>query len=236
MNSSKILIVVTSHAVMGNSGKPTGLWLEELTTPYYVFVDAGAAVTMASIKGGAIPIALESKKPIGENSKSVDRFSQDKAAIAAINNTQAIDNINPDTYDAVFLPGGHGTMWDLPNSKPLTNIISQTYAHDKVVAAVCHGVAGLIGATKPDGSPLVNGLQVNSFTNAEEDAVGLCDTVPFMLESRLRELGADFQCADNFQPFAIASSNIITGQNPASSLLVANKVLEALQVKVPVQK
>ena len=236
MNSSKILIVITSHTVMGNSGEPTGLWLEELATPYYEFADAGVAVTMASIKGGVIPIAPESKKPIGENSQSVDRFLQDKTAIAAINNTQAIDNVNADTYDAVFLPGGHGTMWDFPNRKPLADVISQVYAQDKVVAAVCHGVAGLIGATKPDGRPLVEGIQVNSFTDAEEDAVGLSNTVPFMLETRLRELGADFQCADNFQPFAIASSNIITGQNPASSLVVANKVLEALQVKVLAQK
>ena len=236
MNSSEILIVVTSHAVMGNSGEPTGLWLEELAAPYYEFVDAGRSITVASIKGGVIPIAPESKKPIGENSQSVDRFLQDKSALAAINNTQAIDNINPDTYDAVFLPGGHGTMWDLPNSKPLADVVSQAYAHNKVVAAVCHGVAGLIGAIKPDGRPLVNGLQVNSFTNAEEEAVGLSNTVPFMLETKLRELGADFQSANNFQPFAIASSNIITGQNPASSLLVANKVLEALQVKVPVEK
>lgn len=127
-------------------------------------------------------------------------------------------------------------MWDLPNSASLANIISQTYAQDKAIAAVCHGVAGLIGATKADGSPLVDGLKVNSFTNAEEDAVGLSSSVPFMLETKLRELGADFQSADNFQPFAIQSGNLITGQNPASSLLVANKILEALQIKVPAQK
>jgi putative intracellular protease/amidase len=236
MNSWKILIVVTSQAVMGNSGEPTGLWLEELTAPYYAFVDAGTSVTIASIKGGAIPISPGSQKPLGENSESVDRFLQDEAAIAATTDTQAIDNINLDRYDAIFLPGGHGTMWDLPNSKPLANILSQAYAQDKVVAAVCHGSAGLVGATKPDGSPLVNGLKISSFTNAEEDAVGLSNTVPFMLESKLRELGADFQGVNNFEPFAIKSGNLITGQNPNSSLLVADKVLEALQVKVPVEK
>ena len=234
--NSKILIIVTSHAVMGNTSEPTGLWLEELTTPYYAFVDAGTSVTVASIKGGAIPIAPESKKPAGENADSVERFLQDKSAVAATNNTPAIKDIDPNQYDAVFLPGGHGTMWDLPNSQPLANIISQAYAQDKLVAAVCHGVAGLTGATKPDGSPLVNGLQISSFTNAEEDAVGLSNTVPFMLETKLRELGANFQGVANFEPFAIKSGNLITGQNPASSLLVANKVLEALQVKVPVQK
>ncbi len=236
MNSLKILIIVTSHAVMGNTVEPTGLWLEELTTPYYAFVDAGTSVTIASIQGGAIPIAPESKKPLGENADSVDRFLQDKSAIAATNDTPAIKDINPSQYDAVFLPGGHGTMWDLPNSEPLAKLVSQVYAQDKLVAAVCHGVAGLTGATKPDGSPLVNGLQISSFTNAEEDAVGLSNTVPFMLETKLRELGGNFQSAKNFQPFAIQSSNLITGQNPASSGLVAHKLLEALQVKVPVQK
>ncbi|NJK56151.1 MAG: type 1 glutamine amidotransferase domain-containing protein [Pleurocapsa sp. SU_5_0] len=236
MNSRKILIIVTSHAIMDNSSEPTGLWLEELAAPYYVFIDAGMSVTIASIQGGVVPIDPKSKKPIGENSPTVDRFLQDKAAIAATSNTVAINNINPDIYDAVFLPGGHGTMWDLPNSASLANIISQTYAQDKAIAAVCHGVAGLIGATKADGSPLVDGLKVNSFTNAEEDAVGLSSSVPFMLETKLRELGADFQSADNFQPFAIQSGNLITGQNPASSLLVANKILEALQIKVPAQK
>ncbi|MDJ0632741.1 MAG: type 1 glutamine amidotransferase domain-containing protein [Xenococcaceae cyanobacterium MO_188.B29] len=123
-------------------------------------------------------------------------------------------------------------MWDLPNSLPLADIISQAYAEDKIVAAVCHGPAGLISATKPDGSPLVAGHQISAFTNSEEDAVGLSDTVPFMLETKLRELGANFQEVDNFEPFAVKSGNLITGQNPASSLLVANKVLEALQVEV----
>jgi putative intracellular protease/amidase len=236
MNSRKILIIVSSHSVMGNSSEPTGLWLEELVTPYYVFIDAGISVTIASIQGGVVPIDPKSKKPIGENSATVGRFLQDKTAIAATSNTIAINNINPNIYDAVFLPGGHGTMWDLPNSTSLANIISETYAQDKVIAAVCHGVAGLIGATKADGSPLVNGLQVNSFTNAEEDAVGLSSSVPFMLETKLRELGADFQSADNFQPFVIQSGNLITGQNPASSLLVANKMLEALQIKVTAPK
>jgi putative intracellular protease/amidase len=240
MNSRKILIIVTSHAFMGNStgnsSELTGLWLEELATPYYVFIDAGISVTIASTQGGVVPIDPKSKKPIGENSATVDRFLQDQDVVAVINNTPAIKDIESNQYDAVFLPGGHGTMWDLPNSQDLAKIISQIYAQDKTIAAVCHGVAGLIGATKADGSPLVDGLQVNSFTNAEEDAVGLSNSVPFMLETKLRELGADFQSADNFQPFVIQSGNLITGQNPASSLLVANKILKALQTKVPAQK
>lgn len=236
MNSLKILIIVTSHTVMGNSGEPTGLWLEELTTPYYAFVDAGVNVTIASIKGGAMLIDPRSQKTPGENTPSVERFLQDKTVMDAANSTSAIANINSSQYDAVFLPGGHGTMWDLPQSKALAKIVSQAYARNKVVAAVCHGSAGLISATKPDGSPLVARMQITSFTNGEEDAAGLSDTVPFMLETKLKELGANFQSAGNFEPFAIADGNLITGQNPRSSLLVAHKVLEALKVKVPTAK
>ncbi len=232
MNPLQILIIATSHAVIGSTGEPTGLWLEELTTPYYAFIDAGVEVTIASIDGGAVPIDPRSQKPIGENAASVDRFLQDKSASVVIENTTAVDEIDSSQYAAVFLPGGHGTMWDLPQSQPLATMISQAYAQDKIVAAVCHGPAGLISATKPDGSPLVAGHQISAFTNSEEDAVGLSDTVPFMLETKLRELGADFQEVDNFEPFAVQSGNLITGQNPASSLLVANKVLEALQVEV----
>ena len=231
MNPHKILIIVTSHGVMGNTGETTGLWFEELATPYYAFVDAGMEVTIASIDGGKIPVDPRSQKPIGENLASVDRFLQDKSASAAIANTPAITTIDSSQYDAIFLPGGHGTMWDLPESQPLAGIISQAYAQDKVVAAVCHGPAGLVSATKPDGSPLVAGHQISAFTNSEEDAVGLSEAVPFMLETKLRELGADFQGVENFEPFAVRSGQVITGQNPDSSLLVAQKVLEALGVK-----
>ncbi|NEP12413.1 MAG: type 1 glutamine amidotransferase domain-containing protein [Symploca sp. SIO2C1] len=236
MNPLQILIVVTSHGAMGSTGETTGLWLEELTTPYYAFVDAGAAVTIASIDGGIVPVDHRSQKPIGENEKSVDRFLQDESAAVAIQNTPTVDNIDSSQYDAIFLPGGHGTMWDLPQSQSLATIISQAYAQNKVVAAVCHGPAGLISATKPDGSPLVAGHQISAFTNSEEHAVGLADTVPFMLETKLQELGATFQGVNNFEPFAVESGNVITGQNPPSSLLVANKVLAALKAKVSVQE
>ena len=231
MNPRQILIIVTSHGAMGDTGETTGLWFEELATPYYAFVDAEMAVTIASIDGGKIPIDPRSQKPIGENLASVDRFLQDESASAAIANTPAINTIDSSQYDVIFLPGGHGTMWDLPGSQALAAMISQAYAQDKVVAAVCHGPAGLVSATKLDGSPLVAGHQISAFTNSEEDAVGLSDAVPFMLETRLRELGADFQGVENFEPFAVRSGKVITGQNPSSSLLVAEKVLEALAVK-----
>ena len=231
MNPHQILIIVTSHSAMGDTGETTGLWFEELATPYYAFVDAGVEVTIASISGGEIPIDPRSQKTIGENPASVDRFLQDTSASAAIANTSAVNTIDSSQYDGIFLPGGHGTMWDLPESQALAAMISQAYAQDKLVAAVCHGPAGLVSATKLDGSPLVAGHQISAFTNSEEDAVGLSEAVPFMLETKLRELGADFQGVGNFEPFAVQSGKVITGQNPSSSLLVAQKVLEALGVQ-----
>lgn len=231
---SKILIVTTSHSELGTSNKSTGMWLEELTTPYYRFVDAGVTVTIASIKGGLIPLDPGSQKPLGKNSPSVDRFLKDPKADLAIKQSLAIEEIKPSEYDAIFLPGGHGTMWDLPKNDRLAQIISEALAQNQVVAAVCHGAAGLVSARTADGHFVVEGRKLCAFTDSEEEAVGLTQTVPFLLETKLRQLGANFQSADNFQALAIADGNLITGQNPASSLLVANKVLEALQVKVPV--
>lgn len=230
MNSPQILIVVTSHRTMGDTGESTGLWLEELTTPYYAFRDGGVAVTIASINGGKIPIDPRSQQLIGENSASVDRFLQDKSAWEAAENSPAVDTIDINQYDAIFLPGGHGTMWDLPKSVSLTKIISQAYRENKIVAAVCHGPAGLVAATKSDGSPLVAGHEISAFTNSEEHKVGLADAVPFLLETKLRELGANFQGVDDFEPFAVQSGNVITGQNPSSSILVADKILATLRV------
>lgn len=230
MNTLQILIVVTSHAVMGNNGESTGVWLEELATPYYAFVDAGVTVTIASINGGRIPVDPRSQQLIGDNPASVDRFLQDKSASEAAENTPAVDTININEFDAIFLPGGHGTMWDLPQSVSLAKIISQAYRENKIVAAVCHGPAGLITATKPDGSPLVAGHEISAFTNSEEHKVGLADTVPFLLETKLRELGANFQGVNDFEAFAVQSGNVITGQNPSSSILVADKILATLQV------
>ena len=230
MNSPQILIVVTSHRTMGNKGESTGVWLEELTTPYYAFIDGGVAVTIASINGGRIPVDPRSQQLIGGNPTSVDRFLQDKSASEAAENTPAVDTIDINQYDAIFLPGGHGTMWDLPQSASLTKIISQAYRENKIVAAVCHGPAGLVTATKSDGSPLVAGHEISAFTNSEEHKVGLADVVPFLLETKLRELGANFQGVDDFEPFAVQSGNVITGQNPSSSILVADKILATLKV------
>ncbi|MEO1686260.1 MAG: type 1 glutamine amidotransferase domain-containing protein [Cyanobacteria bacterium J06631_12] len=228
MATAKVLIITTSHQNLGDAESKTGLWIEELTTPYYAFVDAGVSVTVSSIKGGAVPIDPGSEKADGENPPSVERFRADEQAQAAIANTPSIDEVDASDYDAVFLPGGHGTMWDLPQSDRLSSIVSETLARGGVVSAVCHGPAGLVSAKTAAGEPVVKGRKVAAFTNAEESAVGLTETVPFLLESRLRELGADVQCADNFEAYAIADGNLITGQNPMSSELVAQKVLSTI--------
>ncbi len=230
MAQPKILIVTTSHASLGDSDKTTGLWIEELTTPYYAFIDAGADVKIVSIAGGAVPIDPGSQKADGENPPSVERFRADEKFQAAIAHTPALTEVNASEYDAVFLPGGHGTMWDLPKSDRLSQIVSETLEQGRIVAAVCHGPAGLVSARTAAGDSVVKGRKVAAFTDSEENAVGLADTVPFLLESKLRELGAEIHKVGDFEAFAIADGNLITGQNPTSSELVAEKVLSAISL------
>lgn len=226
----KILMILTSSATMGDTGEPTGLWFEELATPYYAFIDAGASVTLASIAGGPVPIDPRSVKAKGENEASVDRFLGDEPAAAALKMTIHINGIDVSTYDAVFLPGGHGTMWDLPQSTELAALLTRAWTQGKVVAAVCHGPAGLVNAQDETGAPLVSGRRVTGFTDSEERAVGLDTVVPFLLESRLRELGGRYESVADFQPFSIADGRLVTGQNPASSALTAKLTLNALSV------
>ena len=221
-----ILIVTTSHDAIGDTGKKTGLWLEELTTPYYVFRDAGAAVTLASIKGGPVPIDPASTR--GDLPASAKRFLADPEAKRAFATTAPIGDVDISGYDAIFLPGGHGTMWDLPESRDLAVRLQHANEAGKVIAAVCHGPAGLVGAKRADGSPLVAGKRVSAFTNEEEEAVGLTKAVPFLLETRLAQLGARIEKGPRFQPFAVRDGKLVTGQNPASSEKVAELVLSAL--------
>lgn len=224
----KILFILTSASTMGVSGKPTGLWFEELATPYYAFRDTGASVTLASIAGGPAPIDPRSVKPKGENEVSVDRFLGDETASGALNATLPLSAIDISEYDAVFLPGGHGTMWDLPESAELAALLGKAWADGKVVAAVCHGPAGLVNVKDETGAPLVSGRRVTGFSDSEERAAGLEEAVPFLLETRLRELGGRYESVADFQPFAIADGRLVTGQNPASSALTARLTLEAL--------
>lgn len=227
-NPLKILMILTSHGAMGDTGEPTGVWLEELTTPYYAFADAGAEVTIASIAGGPIPIDPRSVQPKGENDPSVERYLDDGTVQLAVANSRRFDSAMARDYDAVFLPGGHGTMWDLPESDDLAATVSGFLAAGKVVAAVCHGPAGLVSARDAAGEPVVKGKRVAAFTNSEEKAVGLEEAVPFLLETRLRELGAKVETAPDFEPFALRDGTLVTGQNPASATETARLVLEAL--------
>lgn len=224
----KILLVLTSQATMGDDPRPTGVWFEELSTPYYAFVDAGAEVDIASIAGGKIPVDPHSIEADGKNPPSVERFLKDKAAMTKLEGSYKIDGISAAGYSAVFLPGGHGTMWDLPKSDKLANLLSAAWADGKVVAAVCHGPAGLVNVRDTNGQPLVAGRRVSAFTNSEEEAAGLTAKVPFLLETRIRDLGARYERGEDFQPFAVRDGRLVTGQNPASSGEVARLVLQAI--------
>lgn len=240
MAGKKVLIVTTSHDEMGDTGHKTGVWLEELATPYYALIDGGADVTLASVKGGEIPfdprsVPSEAGEGPGEEPAeqqdipaSARRFLADENAMRVARNSPSVEEFDAGAFDAILLPGGHGTMWDLPDSAALTRLVSESFDAGKIVAAVCHGPAGLVSAKRGDGRPIVEGRRVNAFTNSEEEAVGLTQVVPFLLEDRLQELGGRYEKGADWQPYAVRDGNLITGQNPQSSELVATRILEAL--------
>jgi len=228
-NQKRILIVVTSHDRLGSTGDQTGFWLEELAAPYYVFTDAGMAVDIASPRGGAAPYDPKSLDRTDSRPKAVERFLADAEAKGKVEASLKLDAIAPGAYDAVFVAGGHGTMWDLPDSAALARLLGETFDRGAAVAAVCHGPAGLVSARRKDGKPIVDGRKLTGFTNAEEEAVKLTGVVPFLLESRLRELGGIFTGGPLFQAHAVRDGNLVTGQNPASSERAAELVLEALR-------
>ena len=227
-SSIKILMIVTSQATMGTSNHPTGVWLEELTTPYYAFSDQNVEVDIASIQGGQIPVDPNSEQPFGKNPASVERFLKDPVAIAKVKSSLKIDQLSAQSYDAIFLPGGHGTMWDLPTSQPLAHLLSSAWQQGKVLAAVCHGPVGLINVKDSSGQAVVKNRHVSAFSNTEEVAAGLDKTVPFLLEDRLRELGAIYEKGSDFQVHAVRDGRLVTGQNPQSSEKVAQLTLQAV--------
>lgn len=227
-----VLMILTSHAQLGSTGKPTGIWAEELTTPYYALTDAGFDVVLASPLGGKPPFATGSvKDAVEDNQGSVKRFLQDSAAMVKFNATHQAKSLKAADYSAVFLPGGHGTMWDTAEDPATATLVSDAFNAGKPVAAVCHGPAGLVNALRTDGKSILLGKKVNGFTNEEETAAGLMDVVPFHLETRMRELGGIFENGPIWQPYAVRDGNLITGQNPESSALVASHVVAALQGK-----
>jgi putative intracellular protease/amidase len=226
---AKILIVLTSHTTLGETGKPTGFYFEELATPYYALSDAGHSIDIASIKGG--PAAHDPgslKADPTARPTSVQRFVNDPVAMEKLAKTIAIDHVKSTEFDAVFLPGGHGTMYDFPLSAALGKVVGAIHDQGGVVGAVCHGPAGLVNAVRADGKPLVMGLKVNSFTDAEEEAAGLTKVMPFLLQTRLTALGGLFEGGPNFTAKAVRDGRLITGQNPMSSASAAALMLEAL--------
>ena len=223
----KILLIVTSHSQFGNTGERTGFWLEELAAPYAEFTQAGVQVDIASPQGGQAPIDPRSEKDASEATRA---FLANAQAMKQLANTRPLADVK-DTYDAYFVVGGHGVMWDLSKSAPLHQLLSQGYARGSVVAAVCHGPAALVGVKGPEGEPLVKGKRLAAFSNEEEKAAKFDTVVPFPLETRMRELGAKYESGPMWQSFAVRDGRLVTGQNPASSVATAREVLAALREK-----
>lgn len=223
----KILMVLTSHDQLGDTGKKTGFWLEEFAAPYFIFKDAGAEITVASPKGGQPPLDPKSNEPDSQTA-ATERFKKDQEAQTALANTVRLSSISAEDYDAVFYPGGHGPLWDLAEDRDSIALIEKLYAAGKPVSAVCHAPAVFRHTKTADGSPLVKGKSVTGFANTEEEAVGLTDVVPFLVEDELKNNGGLYSKGDDWQPYAVTDGNLITGQNPASSELVAKAVLQRL--------
>ncbi len=224
----KILFVLTSHDKLGDTGKKTGFWVEEFASPYYTLLDKGANITIATPKGGAAPIDPSSDSPDAATD-ATKRFNSDAEAKERIANTKVLADINPDDFDAVFYPGGHGPLWDLANDATSIKLIETFNSQDKPIAFVCHAPAALKEVKDTDGKPLVNGKKVTGFTNTEEAAVQLTDVVPFLVEDMLKNNGGIYSKKGDWEAYAIQDGNLITGQNPASSELVAEKLLESLK-------
>jgi putative intracellular protease/amidase len=224
----KILFVLPSHDQLGNTGQKTGFWLEEFASPYYEFIDNGYDVTIASPKGGRPPVDPKSLQPENQT-ESTKRLQADKTANEKLDNSIVLKNVSSDGYVSLFLPGGHGPMWDLSQDRDLKRIVEEFYNKDKIISAVCHGPAGLLQATDKNGNSILKNKKVTGFTNEEEKTVKLDNTVPFSLESRMKELGGNFEKTENFKPFVISDGQIITGQNPASALVTARKVIEIIK-------
>ncbi len=223
-----ILMILTSHDQLGDTGKKTGFWLEEFAAPYYVFKDAGATITLASPKGGQPPLDPKSDEPDAQTDATA-RFKADEQSAAQLAATHKLADVQIADYDAVFYPGGHGPMWDLANDKDSIAIIQDAIGSGKPVALVCHAPAALNNVQGEDGAPLVNGRQVTGFSNSEEDAVGLTDIVPFLLEDALKESGGQYSRGDDWAVHVVEDGMLITGQNPASSEKAAEMLLAKLR-------
>ncbi len=222
----KVLFVVTSNDKLGNTGEKTGFWSEELAAPYYELLDQGVEITIATPLGGQPPIDPKSADPASAT-EDTKRFDADKVLQEKLKHTVKLSTVNQKDYDAVFYPGGHGPLWDLVEDTNSISLIESFYNHKKPVAFVCHAPA-VLKNVKVDGQYLVKGKKITGFTNEEEEAVGLTKVVPFLLEDVLASHGGVFSKGPNWQPYAVEDGLLITGQNPASSKLVAGKLLHKL--------
>lgn len=225
----KILMVLTSHDQLGDTGKSTGFWLEEFAAPYYVFHDAGLEVTLASPKGGQPPLDPKSDEPDAQTD-ATRRFRSDADAQRLLASTNKLDSISAEDFDAVFYPGGHGPLWDLARDAHSIKLIETFWASGKPVGAVCHAPGVLREVKTPDGVPLVKGKRVTGFTNSEEEGVGLTAVVPFLVEDELKKAGGLFERTDDWGEYAVVDGHLVTGQNPASSTVAAEELLKLLDL------
>ena len=229
-NKMKILIVLTSHSELGNTGEKTGFWIEEFAAPYYTLTDAGAEIVVASPDGGQPPIDPKSEEPANQT-EATRRYDTDKDLQKILAHTTKLSEVNADDFDAVFYPGGHGPLWDLTNDKKSIHLIETFWKSKKPVAVVCHAPSVLLHVKDEDGNALVKGKKVTGFTNTEEEAVKLTDVVPFLLEDELKKLGAIYSKKEDWASYVVEDGLLISGQNPASSNDVAKKLLTMLNHK-----
>jgi len=227
-----ILMVLTSHAELGNTGKKTGFWMEEFAAPYYIFRDAGADITLASPAGGQPPVDPKSEEA-GAKTDATERFAADAGARKALAETVKLSDVVAEAFDAVFYPGGHGPLWDLAEDEDSIALIAAMAAAGKPVALVCHAPGALRKVRAPNGAPLVEGKRVTGFSNSEEEGVQLTQVVPFLLEDELKRLGGRYVKGPDWATFVRVDGNLITGQNPASSAAAAREVLGALAAGKP---
>ncbi|NSX53418.1 type 1 glutamine amidotransferase domain-containing protein [Parasulfitobacter algicola] len=224
----KILMVLTSHDKLGETGEKTGFWLEEFAAPYYVLKDAGAEVVLASPKGGQPPLDPKSDADDAQT-EATKRFKDDQDAQKALSETHVLSDIDDKGFDAIFYPGGHGPLWDLANDADSKRLIEAFAGSDRAVGAVCHAPAVFKNTNGADGKPLVSGKRVTGFTNTEEEAVGLTDIVPFLIEDMLKKNGGHYEKGDDWASFTLVDGKLVTGQNPASSEEAAKKLLELIK-------
>ncbi|MBC6109792.1 type 1 glutamine amidotransferase domain-containing protein [Pedobacter fastidiosus] len=224
----KVLMVLTSHSDLGNTGEKTGFWIEEFAAPYYVLADNGVDITVASPKGGQPPIDPKSDAPDAQTEATI-RFKADEELKEILANTVQLSSVNEKDYDAVFYPGGHGPLWDLANDEKSISLIQEFYGANKPVAFVCHAPGVLINVKTADGEPLVKGKEVTGFSNSEEEAVKLTDVVPFLLEDEFKKLGGHYSKGADWSSYVKKDGLLITGQNPGSSEEAAEVLLKTLR-------